>query len=286
MDTSEHVVGRGMNRISLARHLVRNDPALLRDYVRYFLASKFGGDVYIPAGAPSTADAIDLDEAYTRIRASIGVWTVGPALDLVRGHIGRLTATPNSDETARFAWLMAAESTLCELLYALVRALRPRTVIETGVAAGTTTAYVLAALADNGAGHLHSIDLPATAQLANGYVAVAVPTSLRDRWTYHWGSSRRLLPPLLARTRGTLDLFIHDSDHRYSAMRWELDQAFSNLSPTGWLVADDAGFHSAFKDFSRTLGLNPVYVRQQQRDTLTPGLTGVLSERLHFALGQ
>ena len=272
-----------MSRVSLARHLVRTDPALLNDYIRYFMASKFGGDVYIPAGAPSPAQAIDLAEAYTHIRASIGPWTDGPALDLVRGHIDRLTAAPTSDETAKFAWLMAAETTLCELLYALVRAVQPRTVIETGVAAGTTTAFVLAALADNDAGHLHSIDLPATLQLTNGHVAVAVPTAVRDRWTYHWGSSRRLLRPLLARTRGTLDLFIHDSDHRYAAMRWELQQAFSSLSPTGWLVADDAGFHSAFDDFGHTLGLRPMYVRQTPRDTLTPGLTGVLSERLQLA---
>jgi predicted O-methyltransferase YrrM len=275
-----------MNRASLARHLVRNDPALLRDYVRYFLDSKFGGDVQVPAGAPSAAAAIDLNEAHARIRAALGPWTDGPALDLVRRHVEYLTANPGSDETARFAWLMAAESTLCELLYALVRALQPGTVIETGVAAGTTTAYVLAALADNGAGHLHSIDLPTTLQVANGHVAVAVPPSLRDRWTYHWGSSRRLLPPLLARVRGTLDLFIHDSDHRYSAMRWELEQALSSLSPGGWLVADDAGFHSAFNDFSRAVGLPPVYVRQQPRDTQSPGLTGMLSERLQTAQGR
>jgi predicted O-methyltransferase YrrM len=259
--------------------MVRNDPALLRDYVRYFLDSKFGGDVQDPAGAPSAADAIGLDEVYTHIRDSVGPWTDGPALDLVRGHIDRLAIAPTSAGSARFAWLMAAETTLCELLYALVRALQPRTVIETGVATGTTTAFVLAALADNGAGHLHSIDLPATLQLTNGHVAVAVPTAVRERWTYHWGSSRRLLRPLLARTRGTLDLFIHDSDHRYSAMRWELEQAYASLSPSGWLVADDAGFHSAFEDFSKALRLKPVYVRQQPRETQTPGLTGILSTR-------
>lgn len=273
-----------MSRVSLARHLVRNDPALLRDYVGFFLAGKFGGDVYIPAGAPSAADAIDLDQAIAHIRATIGEWTDGPALRLVRGHVDQLARTPGNDETDRFDWLMAGESHLCELLYALVRALRPQTIIETGVSTGTTTAYILAALADNGAGHLHSIDLPATLQLTNGRVAVAVPSSLRDRWTYHWGSSRRLLPPLLAEVRGTLDLFIHDSDHRYAAMRWELEQAYSALSPAGCLVADDAGFHSAFSDFGQAVGGTPVYVRQEPKEPHAPSLTGILCARLQPAL--
>src|SRR5207302_4750615 len=115
-------------------------------------------------------------------------------------------------------------------LYGLVRALRPAVVVETGVAAGATSAYVLAALEDNGVGHLHSVDLPQTRLVAAKMVVAAVPTALRSRWSYHWGASRRLLPPLLARLRGGVDLFVHDSDHSYTAMRWELEQAWASLA--------------------------------------------------------
>ena len=45
-------------------------------------------------------------------------------------------------------------------LYALMRRLAPRTVVETGVCNGFSTAFILAALERNGAGELHSLDFP------------------------------------------------------------------------------------------------------------------------------
>ena len=45
-------------------------------------------------------------------------------------------------------------------LYALVRNLRPRIAVETGVCNGFSTAFVLLGLARNEEGELHSIDLP------------------------------------------------------------------------------------------------------------------------------
>jgi hypothetical protein len=43
-------------------------------------------------------------------------------------------------------------------LYALCRLIRPRIVVETGVAAGVSSAFILKALNDNSYGILHSID--------------------------------------------------------------------------------------------------------------------------------
>src|SRR3989442_15033235 len=43
-------------------------------------------------------------------------------------------------------------------LYAIIRQLKLRTVVETGVCNGLSSAIVLAALAKNDAGHLYSID--------------------------------------------------------------------------------------------------------------------------------
>jgi hypothetical protein len=45
-------------------------------------------------------------------------------------------------------------------LYGLVRALRPEFVVETGIATGVSTALISAAVIENGAGRLYSIDLP------------------------------------------------------------------------------------------------------------------------------
>src|SRR5947207_14206936 len=45
-------------------------------------------------------------------------------------------------------------------LYAVVRAFKPGVVVETGVSSGMSSAHILRALAENGKGTLHSIDLP------------------------------------------------------------------------------------------------------------------------------
>ena len=47
-----------------------------------------------------------------------------------------------------------------EHLYVMVRILNPATVVETGAAAGVSSAFILKALHDNNRGTLYSIDLP------------------------------------------------------------------------------------------------------------------------------
>ena len=46
----------------------------------------------------------------------------------------------------------------CEALYLVVRAARPHVVVETGVLYGASSAHILAALARNGGGELHSLE--------------------------------------------------------------------------------------------------------------------------------
>src|SRR5216684_329042 len=49
---------------------------------------------------------------------------------------------------------------LVRAIWCLTRHLKPNTVLETGVAHGVTSRFILEALERNGAGHLWSIDLP------------------------------------------------------------------------------------------------------------------------------
>jgi hypothetical protein len=46
------------------------------------------------------------------------------------------------------------------ILYSIVRAYKPEIVVETGVAHGVTSAFLLCAMHENRKGHLYSIDLP------------------------------------------------------------------------------------------------------------------------------
>lgn len=166
---------------------------------------------------------------------------------------------------------MAGDTMLGLLVYRVARATRPDMIVETGVATGVTSAHLLAALEDNGHGMLHSIDLPPTDMLAAGHVGAAVPHDLRHRWMYHWGASRRLLPKLLSDLQGRL-MFVHDSDHSYANMAWEIRNAWRAMTSGGVIVCDDVDLHSAFIDTARELECIPRLVGQREKE----GTTGLL----------
>src|SRR5580658_817676 len=110
-------------------------------------------------------------------------------------------------------------------VWCLVRHLKPRNVVETGVAHGVTSRFILEALKRNGGGQLWSIDLPPREKVWQEQVGIAVDNRHLDRWSYIRGSSRRRLPKLLTRL-GEIDLFIHDSLHSERNVRFELDRAW------------------------------------------------------------
>jgi predicted O-methyltransferase YrrM len=148
-------------------------------------------------------------------------------------------------------------------LYAVVRAFKPGVMIETGVASGMSSAHILRALAANGSGTLHSIDLPNVQQgsilpegRTTGWI---VPDSLREGWTLHIGDTRKLLPGLLE-TLGPIDLFLHDSDHSYESMAFEFEQAFPRLKHGGLLLSDDSHLHAAWDDFCAKHSLRPTRI--------------------------
>jgi hypothetical protein len=139
-------------------------------------------------------------------------------------------------------------------IWCLVRRLKPSNVVETGVAHGVTSRFILEALERNGPdGHLWSIDRPPIEREWKEQIGIAVGDPLRKRWSYILGSSRRRLPGLLSRL-GQIDLFIHDSLHSERNVRFELDRAWAVLRPGGAIVVDDIdvnrGFHSFMQAFS------------------------------------
>jgi len=133
----------------------------------------------------------------------------------------------------------------------LVRHLRPANVVETGVARGFTTRFILEALERNGSGHLWSIDAPPVLKPELlGQVGAAVLDRLQHRWSYIRGSSAHRLPGLLSRL-GKIDLFIHDSRHTERNVRFELNRAWTALRPGGALLVDDIDLNWGFNSFTR-----------------------------------
>ena len=160
-------------------------------------------------------------------------------------------------------------------LYVIIRALKPKIVVETGGTPGKSTAFILRAMHNNQTGHLYTIDLPPDKidkkQLqenesyheflpvgaVSGWV---VPDYLRDRHTQLIGSSREHLPGLLNDV-GSIDIFLHDSDHSYENMYWEFETAVASLGKSGLLLSDDVLANDSFPNFcvKRKLFFRNVY---------------------------
>ena len=136
------------------------------------------------------------------------------------------------------------------LQYAVVRAFQPEIIVETGVANGVSSAYILLALKANGRGTLYSIGLNDPQYLPAGKpLGWIVPQELQSSWKLVVGDSRTILPGLLDEI-GSTDIFIHDSLHTYEHMLWEFRRAYPHLPSGGLLLSDDAMWNSAFPEFA------------------------------------
>lgn len=160
-----------------------------------------------------------------------------------------------------------------QMLYFLVRKLKPTQIVETGVAGGVSSGFILQAIKDNKIGKLYSIDLPfqwysygkfelhldslPTGKLS-GYL---IPEELKKNWKLIIGDTQQELPKLLKKL-GKIDLFFHDSEHTYKTMMFEYNHAWPKLTKNGALVTDDVGFSEAFLDFTRYKKTKSVIFKQ------------------------
>jgi hypothetical protein len=152
-------------------------------------------------------------------------------------------------------------------VYALVRLIRPQVIVETGGTPGKSSAFILRALQRNGEGKLYTIDLPPPGE--TGTVSVndthvrrpsalgsnwCVPEWLRDRQALVIGPAQEGLPAVLSQVNEVC-IFIHDSDHSYEHMRWELETAYPFVRVGGLLWSDDINTNTAWQDFCAAHGL-------------------------------
>ena len=155
------------------------------------------------------------------------------------------------------------QSNAGHFLYLIIRSLKPDTVVETGVASGESSTFMLQAMEDNKKGKLFSIDLPPSVNQnqrkiifpknkSSGWI---IPENLKDRWELHEGDSGDLLLPLLQKL-GTIDAFFHDSEHNYDHMMFEYTTSWDFMRNDGILFSDDVAVmnkkgRSPFVDFAK-----------------------------------
>jgi hypothetical protein len=147
---------------------------------------------------------------------------------------------------------------IAETLYVMVRLLKPRIVVETGVAKGVSSCFILQAEEDNAHGELYSIDFPSPGhKFEDGLIyhipqgkqsGWVIPESLEHRWHLILGDSKEKLPPLLEQL-GSIDIFLHDSLHTFEHQKWEYETAWPFIRKGGMLLSYDVGANIAFIRF-------------------------------------
>ncbi len=202
--------------------------------------------------APTVYRPRSWDEAMVELETRLGQPLTDvlaePALAEIERQVRERHARLPAD--APFPRIYNADFTMARSCYVLCRALRPTCVVETGVAYGMSSAFILQALAVNGHGELHSIDLPLLRRNTQPHVGILAPEPIRDRWTLHIGGSQRVLRHLLPRLQ-QVDIFIHDSLHTYPNMRREFELVTPYLARPAILLADDVSGNLAFHEWTQ-----------------------------------
>ena len=157
-------------------------------------------------------------------------------IDLVTAHLSR-----------RLGW------------YALVRALKPQVVVETGTDKGLGSVVLAEALVRNGTGRLITIDIePASGMLLGS----AYP----DNVVKLTGDSLTLLQGL-----SEIDLFVHDSDHSAEHEEAEFRMVMERLAQGAVLLSDNSHATDVLEQLSREWSRRFVFFKESPERHWYPG---------------
>ncbi|MFI7576272.1 class I SAM-dependent methyltransferase [Micromonospora sp. NPDC049497] len=149
--------------------------------------------------------------------------------------------------------------------YAIVRAARPRHVVETGVDKGLGSVVLAAALLRNAAeghpGRVTSLDINPEA----GYLATVAPWS--EVVDLVIGDS---LASIAALDR-PVDLFLHDSDHRSAHERREFAAVEPKLAPGAILLTDNVTITTVLAEHAERTGRRFLAYRETPANHWYPG---------------
>jgi predicted O-methyltransferase YrrM len=132
----------------------------------------------------------------------------------------------------------------CAMLYGLTRWRRPMVVVESGGYLGMSSAFILKALADEGLDNAKLFSIESDEKCDHGAL---IPGEFRAQFV----PVRERVEDLLKRNElpGQVDMFLHDSSHRYRHMLWEFREFWRRLGDGGLLVSHDVHFNPAFAEF-------------------------------------
>ena len=180
--------------------------------------------------------------------------------DDLRNHLNQLTASSGAAISAdidmgygrRLGW------------YALVRALKPRVVVETGVDKGLGSCVLAAALLRNQSeghpGRYYGTDI-------NPQAGWLFQNPYREIGEILYGDSIESLN----RLDGTIDLFINDSDHSAEYEEREYACVAAKLSPVAVLLGDNSHVTNKLYQFALATGRDFLFFSEKPADHWYPG---------------
>jgi predicted O-methyltransferase YrrM len=174
----------------------------------------------------------------------------------LRDHVRRTTAASSrrglADTDVRFGRRLG--------WYALVRALRPERVIETGTDKGLGSVVIAAALLRNGTGRLSTLDI----NPESGYLIAGPYAGVVDRLV---GDSVELL----AADPEPVDVFLHDSLHTFEYETAELAAVEPRLSERAVVLSDNAHESDALAVWAEKSGRQFSFFAEQPQAHWYPG---------------
>ena len=145
------------------------------------------------------------------------------------------------------------------LLYFLVRTLNPKSVVETGVAAGFSSQSILKALEkNNNNGKLYSSDFPYfRIKNSEKYIGLIVDEKYKkndDLWELHVNGDSNNLPKIMNKI-DNIDILDYDSDKSQLGRSFAMSLIEKKMRADGIIIMDDIQDNDFFK---RYLNLNKI----------------------------
>ncbi len=151
---------------------------------------------------------------------------------------------------------------ICRLLLTICRLTKPETVLETGVANGFSSSYILQALNFLNSGILISIDGIFLPWQSEKKIGQAIPQELKKQHTLIIGKSLDKLKIVFEKIE-QIDIFLRDSDHTYDNVIKELTLVWPHIKNGGFLMSDDVGLNDAFIDFAERVNHAPIIISKE-----------------------
>jgi predicted O-methyltransferase YrrM len=143
------------------------------------------------------------------------------------------------------------------VLYALVRALKPRHAVEIGVLWGVSTIQLLSAMWDNNYGDLTSVDIlrEIEGKRKPGHL---IPNDFRKRLTLHIGMDGK---DYFSADKEPIQFLFEDASHEYDSTRAIHEASRVQLAPGALVVSHDPLSRPEIQRAFVDIGISPVVYR-------------------------